>query len=210
MIRTQFQTSPNYFSTYFIFVKSEYWQISVDPADRSKTAFVTSSGPFEFNRMSFDEKTSPATFQRAMEILPPSRPANTFIYTSMESLWHLIAITSLVVSIYGNPSSKPPIRIERWALRLQLYQLTVRYWKEEGTPADYSSRHPSKPQPAKNRRTKRSLLITSPWPQRQKAIMVQEIEKATKADATDKRYLCQWRRAICRKGLSIRYGERSW
>ena len=48
-----------------------------------------------------------------------------------------------LVSIYGNPSSKPPATIERWALRLQPYQLTVRYRKEEGNPADYLSRHPS-------------------------------------------------------------------
>ena len=32
-----------------------------------------------------------------------------------------------LVSIFGNPSSKPPPRIERCALRLQPYQLTVRY-----------------------------------------------------------------------------------
>lgn len=54
-----------YFST--LDLRSGYWQISVDPGDRSKTAFVTSSGLFEFNRMSFGLKTAPATFQRAME-----------------------------------------------------------------------------------------------------------------------------------------------
>ena len=48
------------------------------------------------------------------------------------------------VSIFGNPSFKPPPRIERWALRLQPYQLTVHYRKGEGNPADYLSRHPLK------------------------------------------------------------------
>lgn len=56
-----------YFST--LDLRSGYWQISVDPRDQSKTAFVTSSGLFEFNRMSFGLKTAPATFQRAMEIV---------------------------------------------------------------------------------------------------------------------------------------------
>ncbi len=47
------------------------------------------------------------------------------------------------VAIYGNATSKPPARIERWALRLQPYQTTVHYRKGEENPADYMSRHPS-------------------------------------------------------------------
>ena len=42
-----------------------------------------------------------------------------------------------LVTIYGNPNSKPPARIERWALKLQPYQLTVRYRRGAGNPADY-------------------------------------------------------------------------
>ena len=80
-----------------------------------------------------------------------------------------------LVSIYGNPSSKPPARIERWALRLQPYQLTVRYRKGEGNPADYLSRHPSKQPTTASREQKTSTP---------KALTVQEIEEATKSDAT--------------------------
>ena len=36
-----------------------------------------------------------------------------------------------LVTIYGNPSSKPPARIERWALRLQPYQITIKYRRGE-------------------------------------------------------------------------------
>ena len=49
-----------------------------------------------------------------------------------------------LMAIYNNPQSKPPARIERWALRLQPYQVTVAYKKGEDSPADYMSRHPEK------------------------------------------------------------------
>ena len=48
-----------------------------------------------------------------------------------------------LVAIYGNATSKPPARIERWELRLQPYQTTVHYRKGEENPADNMSRHPS-------------------------------------------------------------------
>ena len=41
-----------------------------------------------------------------------------------------------LVSIYNNPSSKPPARVERWALTLQPYQITVKYRRGEVNPAD--------------------------------------------------------------------------
>ena len=91
-----------------------------------------------------------------------------------------------LVSIYGNPSSKPPARIERWAVQLQPYQLTVRYRKGEGNPADYLSRHPSKQPTTASREQKIAeeyvnyITVTST----PKALTVQEIEEATKADAT--------------------------
>ena len=44
--------------------------------------------------------------------------------------------------IYGNPQSKPPARIERWLLRLQQYEFTVKYKPGAENPADYLSRHP--------------------------------------------------------------------
>lgn len=47
-----------------------------------------------------------------------------------------------LVSIYGNPKSKPPARIERWTLRLQPYDATVVYRPGSDNPADFLSRHP--------------------------------------------------------------------
>ncbi|KAK3084740.1 hypothetical protein FSP39_018188 [Pinctada imbricata] len=37
---------------------------------------------------------------------------------------------------------KPPLRIERWGLRLQPYKLKIRYEPGHSNPADYMSRHP--------------------------------------------------------------------
>ena len=38
---------------------------------------------------------------------------------------------------------KPPLRIERWGLRLQPYKLTITYQPGSDNPADFMSRHPS-------------------------------------------------------------------
>ena len=55
-----------YFTT--LDLKSGYWQIPVHPDDREETAFVTHGGLYEFNHMPFGLATTPATFQRAMEL----------------------------------------------------------------------------------------------------------------------------------------------
>ena len=91
-----------------------------------------------------------------------------------------------LVTIYGNPSSKPPARIERWTLRLQPYQITVKYRRGETNPADYLSRHPAKNAPQTNHQQKVAeeyinYLATTSTP---KALKTQDIEAATQADAT--------------------------
>ena len=91
-----------------------------------------------------------------------------------------------LVIIYEYPKSKPPARIERWALRLQPYQLTVRYRKGEENPSDYMSRHLSKQaQPVslheKVAEEYISYIATTTTP---KALKLDEIAAATARDST--------------------------
>ena len=46
-------------------------------------------------------------------------------------------------TIFNNPNSKPPARIERWRLKLQPYHYRVQYRPGKSNAADYMSRHPS-------------------------------------------------------------------
>ena len=48
---------------------SGYWQGSMNPQDREKTAFIAPDGLFEFTRMPFGLSTAPATFSRAISII---------------------------------------------------------------------------------------------------------------------------------------------
>ena len=53
------------FST--IDLRSGFHQVTVDPADREKTAFICHRGLFEFVRMPFGLANDPSHFQRAMD-----------------------------------------------------------------------------------------------------------------------------------------------
>ena len=46
-----------------------YWQIPVVPEDREKTTFTCHQGTFRYIRMPFGFRNTPATFQRALDII---------------------------------------------------------------------------------------------------------------------------------------------
>ncbi len=47
-----------------------------------------------------------------------------------------------LVTLFNSSNSKPPLRLERWILKLQAYDYTVLYEPGKSNPADYMSRHP--------------------------------------------------------------------
>lgn len=57
-----------YFST--LDLRSGYWQVGVAPEDWEKIAFVTPDGLWEFACLPFRVSGGPATFQRAIKIVP--------------------------------------------------------------------------------------------------------------------------------------------
>ena len=86
-------------------------------------------------------------------------------------------------TIFGNPSSKPPARIERWALRLQPYNFSITYHSGKNNPADYMSRHPLPHTSSRQMRSAETYINFITSHATPKAMTLEAIKTATASDA---------------------------
>ena len=90
-----------------------------------------------------------------------------------------------LLGLFGNPNAKLSARLERWALRLQPYQPTIKYRKGADNPADYLSRHPAQEVKFSSQSSAVeeyvNMIVTNAVP---KAMTMDEIIVATELDPT--------------------------
>ena len=89
-----------------------------------------------------------------------------------------------LLPMFNNSSSKPPLRIERWLMRLQEYEYTLVYQPGKSNPADYMSRHPLSTTNDSSREQKMAeeyvnLITTNAVP---RSLTLDEIELETQND----------------------------
>ena len=99
--------------------------------------------------------------------------------------FEIITDHKALVPLLNNPKSKPPLRIERWLLKLQQYQFNITYQPGHENPADYMSRHPISSSVVSGREQKLAeeyvnFIVGHAVP---KAITLSQIQEATSSDS---------------------------
>ena len=85
------------------------------------------------------EQNYPQIDREALAIVWGIEHFHLYVYGS-----HVTVITDHkpLEAIWNNPRSKLSARLEKWSLRLQTYDLKIRYEPGRNNPADWMSRHP--------------------------------------------------------------------
>ncbi|KAK3737959.1 hypothetical protein QZH41_001659, partial [Actinostola sp. cb2023] len=86
------------------------------------------------------------------------------------------------LEVIYSPKSKPPPRIERWALRLQPYRFTIAHMAGKTNPADVLSRLPLDDQPFRERNIAEEYINYVTVNAVPKALTLEQIKEATSTD----------------------------
>ncbi|CAB4022055.1 Hypothetical predicted protein [Paramuricea clavata] len=135
-----------------------------------------------------DSIKSVLTGETTMAYYNPSHKIEVLVDASPVGLGAILGITVLrhpLERLFNDPPSKPPARIERWLLKVQPYRFNVQYQPGSDNPADFMSRHPlpSSPTSHEERCAEEYVNFVSMHAV-PKALTLEEIKEATKADTT--------------------------
>ena len=148
-----------------------------------------------------DHSASPRIVSYASRVLTPvetrysqiEREALAFVWSCHKFHLYLYGTQFSVITdhkplerLFNDPQSKPPARIERWLLKVQpLYSFNVQYQPGSDNPADFMSRHPLPSSPTSHeKRCAEEYVNFVSMHAVPKALTLEEIKEATKADTT--------------------------
>ncbi|KAK3092457.1 hypothetical protein FSP39_003031 [Pinctada imbricata] len=121
----------------------KHTEVVVDASPVGLGAILTQEGKiiaYASRSLTDVEQRYSQTEREALAIIWSCEHFHLYIYGSTFSL---VTDHKPLETIFNNPKSRPPARIERWRLRLQAYTFTVKYKRGVDNPADYMSRHPN-------------------------------------------------------------------
>lgn len=97
-----------------------------------------------------------------------------------------------LVVIFSNPESKPPARLERWSLRLQPFDVTIRYQLGAENPSDYLSRRTLRDVTKNSRQEKvaEEFVNFRAETSTPEAINLSDLKSATRRDFTSRSESC--------------------